>query len=144
MAACQKKVELEPENPQFTTQSEIFRFNCDLSYPELNLCAQITWLQGPKLPSDSNQGASFEILFFNANTQQPEPISEFSVSLWSHMLHENDYDSEIVISSDDPNQGLFVVENIKLSCLGADWDVYVEVQNQKAKFVWHQSEYLGR
>ncbi len=142
MVACQKNV--EPETPQFTAQSEHPRSNCGLFYPELNLCAKITWVQGPKLPSDSSLGASFEIQFFNALTQQPEPVREISVSLWSHMLHENDYDSEIVISSDDPNHGLFVVQNIKLSCLGADWDVYVEVKNQKAKFVWHQSEYLGR
>jgi len=120
---------------------------CDLFFSNINVCAEKTWLVGPLIPGNG-MGAILKFQFFEKNSKEILKAAEVKISFWSHMMHENDYQDDVVVDRELENQGIWVFKKINLSCMGADWDVIVRLKLesndwQSTKFVWTQLEFLG-
>ncbi len=101
--------------------------HCPMTFKNSNLCAGLTWTDGPNL----NQTSSFEIMFWKKGDSNHEPVSPaFDINIYSWMIMANGHNhGGPLFDTPEVSTGIFKTEEARFFMHGMQgyWEIRVDL-----------------
>lgn len=103
--------------------------NCPLEFSSENLCAELTWIDGPYL----NEESTFEVRFWNKFNPGKLVSPQNEVEMYSWMIMDNGHShGGPAISWTEESEGLFMVEDARFFMMGMKgyWNIVIRTLDE--------------
>lgn len=133
-------------NGAAATTTESFR--CDLEFKKVDLCAQMTWVSGPKWDTNTEDPMEIKLEFWDPKSSNRVSFN-YEVAFDSAMPAMNNHPlaTKPKVFQDSGALGIYTVNDIRISCLGGDWSFFFQLKDggkivDQVRYVWVRDEHL--